>query len=160
MFPQTLILPFAQIGLAGLIALSQLSPLPAGTPATANTSGTPTVETNAKALTPSEEMQALIAQIARDEHVSVKTMLAIARCESTFRQFDENGAVLRGTHNPKDVGLFQINEEYHLEDSEAEGFDIHTAEGNARFAAHLLKEKGTSPWNWSKPCWGKELSAE
>ena len=82
-------------------------------------------------------------------------MIEIARCESGLRQFDENGEVLRGKINPKDVGIFQINEYYHLEASRALGYDIYTREGNIGYAIYLYNLQGTQPWNWSRGCWDK-----
>lgn len=78
----------------------------------------------------------------------------IAWCESKNRQFDENGAVLRGKVNPLDTGYFQLNKKYHLADSIRLGMDIETLEGNKAYAQHLYETQGTTPWNWSKPCWG------
>lgn len=83
--------------------------------------------------------------------------LSIAKCESEVRQFDENGDVLRGIQNPKDIGVFQINEKYHLDDSIKIGFDIYTVDGNIAYAMHLLDTQGTRPWNWSKNCWGETI---
>jgi len=85
----------------------------------------------------------------------VKTDLAlrIARAESNFHQHDSNGNVLRGIVNSADVGIFQINEKYHLDRSEKLGFDIHNAHDNIGYAMWLLKNDGTSPWNWSKFKW-------
>lgn len=84
-------------------------------------------------------------------------MVEIARCESRFRQLDAHGNVLRGEQNPLDVGVFQINEKYHLADSKKMGLDIHTLKGNIEYARYLYDNQGTKPWNWSKPCWGKYL---
>lgn len=81
-------------------------------------------------------------------------MVHVARCESHFRQFHD-GESLRGRVNPKDIGIFQINERYHLATATKKGFDIHTVEGNIAYARYLYDTKGTAPWIWSKPCWGK-----
>lgn len=78
----------------------------------------------------------------------------IAWCESQNRQFNEDGSVLRGVVNPLDTGKFQINEKYHLANSIRLGFDIHTLEGNEGYAQHLFETQGSTPWNWSRPCWG------
>ena len=80
-----------------------------------------------------------------------KAMLALARCESTFRQF-KDGEVLRGLINPLDVGLYQINEGYHLADAIRLGYDIHTLEGNTAYANWLVKRQGYKPWNSSNHC--------
>jgi hypothetical protein len=82
-------------------------------------------------------------------------MVQVARCESQYRQFNADGSVLRGKVNPLDAGIFQINEKFHLADSEAMGIDIHTIEGNIAYARHLYNTAGTTPWGWSRPCWGQ-----
>ena len=88
------------------------------------------------------------------------TLSAICGCESagnpraTPYQFNADGTVLRGRVNPQDVGMCQINERYHLADSIALGYDIYTAEGNWGYATYLLETQGTTPWNWSRHCWG------
>jgi len=81
-------------------------------------------------------------------------MQKIAYCESRNRQFDKDGSVIRGVVNSKDVGIFQINERYHLSDSQKMGINIHTVEGNLEYAKYLYEKQGTRPWNSSKPCWG------
>lgn len=93
--------------------------------------------------------------------VGVDPLLAnkIAYCESTMRQFDKNGQVMRGVENPGDVGLFQINEEYHRQRSEALGYDIHTTEGNIDYALWLIKHEGAKHWKASEKCWGKLAKA-
>ena len=90
-------------------------------------------------------------------HFSDTPILAeIARCESQFRQFDrKTGEVLRGVVNNRDVGVMQINEYYHLETAEKANINIYTLEGNLEYGRKLYKQFGTSPWNASKPCWGK-----
>lgn len=65
---------------------------------------------------------------------------------------------MRGEVNSKDVGVMQINEYFHLEDSKKLGFDIHTLKGNMAYARHLYEEKGLQPWISSKPCWGSRIS--
>jgi len=82
-----------------------------------------------------------------------KILIDIARCESSFRHTDKNGDVLRGYVNPADVGVMQINERFHLEDSKKLGYDIHTIEGNMAYARHLYDKKGARPWLASSKCW-------
>ncbi len=84
----------------------------------------------------------------------------IAVCESGDRQFEDNGSVKRGIINKKDVGKYQINEKYHLEDSKKMGYDIYTEEGNERYALYLYKMEGTAPWIASKSCWNKPVQVE
>jgi len=80
----------------------------------------------------------------------------IAWCESRNRQFDADGFVLRGEVNPQDIGKYQINEYYHLEESKRLGMNIYTLEGNTAYAKYLYSKQGTQPWNWSKTCWGNK----
>jgi len=82
-------------------------------------------------------------------------MIAVASCESHFRQTNKDGSVFRGKQNPKDVGALQINEYYHLADAKKLGLNIHTLEGNIAYARILYDRNGTRDWNWSKPMWSK-----
>ena len=84
-------------------------------------------------------------------------MEKVAYCESTYMQFDSVGVVHRGIVNNKDVGIFQINEKYHLKRSQDLGMDIYSIEGNMEYARVLYEEQGLQPWSASKPCWGKFL---
>ncbi|MEY2641006.1 MAG: hypothetical protein RL150_399 [Candidatus Parcubacteria bacterium] len=106
-----------------------------------------TVETSAATATTEEQVR---------EYFSDTPILAeVARCESQFRQFDENGQVLRGKVNAQDVGVMQINEKYHLETAQKLGLDLHTLDGNMAYAHYLYEKEGTRPWNYSSACWGK-----
>jgi len=82
-------------------------------------------------------------------------MADIARCESHFRQTDKNGKVLRGDADANDVGVMQINERYHLTQSEKLGYDIYTLEGNMEYARYLYEKEGARPWLASSKCWAK-----
>lgn len=83
-------------------------------------------------------------------------MYQVARCESTWRQYDQKtGKVLRGNVDANDVGVMQINERYHLDQSESLGYDIHTLEGNMKYARYLYRNQGLQPWSASKPCWSR-----
>lgn len=85
----------------------------------------------------------------------IPIMVDIARCESTFRQYDKNGNVLRGKANRYDVGVMQINEYFHLEKSEKLGYDIYSIEGNMAYARYLYEKEGARPWLASSNCWAK-----
>jgi hypothetical protein len=93
-----------------------------------------------------------IKELVEDEFGRGHIMVAVARCESQYRQFND-GAVLRGRVNSKDIGIFQINEGYHLSIAVQKGHDIYTPEGNIAYARYLYDEKGTAPWSASAPCW-------
>lgn len=91
----------------------------------------------------------------REEMKDMPVLIDIARCESKFRQWEDNGTVLRGKINKKDVGIFQINEKYHLKASKKLGMNIYTVDGNIAYARYLYKKEGSTPWNWSGHCWSK-----
>ncbi len=95
----------------------------------------------------------MIEQKATEMGVDSALAQDIAFCESTSRQFARDGDVLRGKKNPNDLGLFQINQKYHLEKSRELGFDIRTTEGNIDYAMWLLKHEGSRHWRSSKNCW-------
>lgn len=79
----------------------------------------------------------------------------IAKCESGFTQFTPDGTIARGKKNKYDVGIMQINEIYHLDDSKKAGMDIYSIDGNLAYAKHIYNLYGTSPWSSSQKCWGK-----
>jgi hypothetical protein len=83
----------------------------------------------------------------------------IARCESSFRQYDENGDVLRGKVNKSDLGLMQINEYYHGISAEKLGFDLETPEGNMAYAKYLYEREGGQPWKASSNCWKSAMKS-
>ncbi|MCX6713954.1 MAG: hypothetical protein NTV48_02510 [Candidatus Vogelbacteria bacterium] len=98
----------------------------------------------------------LIIDTSKKYGVYADTALRIAKCESNFQQYDENGNIVRGKVNPNDAGVFQINEKYHLRRSQGLNLDIHTTKGNIEYAMWLMKNEGNKHWNWSKPCWGAD----
>lgn len=124
-----------QIGLASLIALnsSQMAPV--------------------VIMSAASSVEDLIVTKAQTLGLDSQNAVKIAFCESGLQQFNQNGQVLRGERNPADVGVFQINERYHLEKSRTLGFDIYTTAGNLDYALWLLKNEGTRHWNSSRFCW-------
>lgn len=98
----------------------------------------------------SKQVEAYVKSYFADNPI----LAEIARCESTYRQLDEDGQVLRGIVNTKDVGVMQINETYHAKQAEKLGLDLHDFEDNLAYAKQLYEKQGTQPWISSKPCWG------
>ena len=98
--------------------------------------------------------QAHKAQLSYDEFLEMKR---IAQAESGWRQFNEDGSVLRGVENNNDVGIFQINLKYHLERSSSLGYDVMDWKGNIDYSVYLYKTDGNYHWNWSKERW-KEIN--
>lgn len=83
----------------------------------------------------------------------------VAMCESTFKQFNADGSVLRGKANAADVGVMQINEKYHAKRALDLEIDIYSLEGNLEYGKLLYTEQGTKPWNASSPCWSKQVAS-
>lgn len=96
-----------------------------------------------------------IEEYVRNYFSDIPVMIEIAKCESRFRQSDEEGNVLRGEQNTLDRGVMQINEFYHNENSEKLGYDIMTLKGNTSYARALFEKYGVKPWSSSYKCWGK-----
>jgi hypothetical protein len=94
----------------------------------------------------------------RKAYADQPLLVEIARCESTFRQFGDNGKVIRGRVNDDDIGVMQINEMYHGETADRMGIDIYTIEGNVAFAKYLYGKYGSKPWSSSAPCWSKSIA--
>ena len=82
-------------------------------------------------------------------------MIRVSYCESKWRQFRKDGRLLRGETTPADVGAFQINEYYHGAAAKRMGIDLHTLEGNMKFADYLYRTQGLQPWSASRRCWGR-----
>lgn len=86
-------------------------------------------------------------------------MVEIARCESRFRQFEVDGTPLKNDEGSSATGVLQIMASYHREDALNLGYDIDTLAGNLAYGRHLYDNKGTQPWNESKPCWSSAITA-
>lgn len=80
-------------------------------------------------------------------------MVRVAKCESTLAHYDKDGRVKK---NPRSSahGLFQILAKTHGPSAQKRNLDIMTIEGNIRYARVLYNERGLSPWNASRACWG------
>lgn len=85
-------------------------------------------------------------------------MVAVARCESGFRQYEKDGRVLKSHYGTDDWGVFQINKKYHLADARKMGMDVDTLEGNIAYAKYLYKKNGLRDWKWSRKCWEGEIA--
>ncbi len=81
-------------------------------------------------------------------------LIPICKCESGLRQFNKDGTVLRGRVNKLDVGICQINTHYHGQQALAMNLDLETESDNITYANYLYSTQGSTPWDWSKSCWG------
>jgi hypothetical protein len=89
--------------------------------------------------------------------VHAPIMIEIARCESGFRHFNEDGRIIQGEVDHLDTGIFQISKKYWLDDSIKLGYNIATLAGNIKMAKHIYDRYGTEPWNASRSCWMRAL---
>lgn len=88
----------------------------------------------------------------------IPILAAVAKCESQTTHATDDGELLRGIVNPKDVGVMQINESIHSKRAKELGYNIYTLEGNLAYARFLYEEFGLSPWSASKRCWIPHLA--
>ena len=100
----------------------------------------------------------MIKETSEKYGVDDQLAVEIARCESGLRQYSSDSTIVRGKVNPKDVGVFQINEDYHLRQSQEQGQNIYTTRGNIEYAILLIKKSGNKPWSASKSCWGDQVA--
>lgn len=123
-----------------------------GTTSAPVSTSTPKVVSAAKV---ESELKKTTKELVSDYFSDIPIMVQIAKCESQFTQLNEDGSIHRGRVNNADVGTFQINEYYHLKESQKRNEDIYSVEGNMKYARHLYESEGTDPWSASAPCWGK-----
>lgn len=91
----------------------------------------------------------------KDYFKDTPVMIAIAECESTFRQYDpETGEPLPNGQGSSAIGVFQIMASYHADPASEMGWDIRDFNGNVRYAEYLYETQGTKPWEASQKCWG------
>lgn len=88
----------------------------------------------------------------REYFKDIPVMIPIAKCESSFRQFDSSQQPLRGGTGSM-IGVYQIGEEYHRTTAQELGLNIDTLSGNMAYARHLYEKDGTDPWLSSFACW-------
>ena len=100
----------------------------------------------------------VIESYVRSQFGDVPILVDVARCESSFRQFNPDGTVVHGRVDNDDIGVMQINERYQGDSAKKLGYDIYTVEGNVAYAKHLYQKQGAQPWSSSEPCWSTSLA--
>jgi hypothetical protein len=95
----------------------------------------------------------VIEAYLRKEYADTPLLVEVARCESTFRHYTEDGKIVRGRINKSDIGVMQINTFYHGETAAKLKIDLYTLEGNVAYAKYLYSKYGAQPWSASSPCW-------
>jgi hypothetical protein len=101
-----------------------------------------------------------VEQYVREYFSDTPIMIEVARCESRFKQFDNDGSIHRGVVNNLDLGVMQVNEYYHGKTAIKLGLNLYTIQGNVAYAKYLYEKEGTQPWSSSSPCWNKSKVAK
>jgi hypothetical protein len=76
-------------------------------------------------------------------------MIAIAKCESGFRQFTSSGKPLYGGLGGQMIGVFQFHTTSHTTRARSLGYDLGMLDGNLAYARYLYNQAGTDPW-WER----------
>ncbi len=105
-----------------------------------NTETATTTATSTPKLPTLAESEAIVRKYFVDDPI----MITIAKCESGFRQYNNNDAPLIG--HGLYVGVFQIDQNIHAEFAKSLGMDIYTLDGNLAYAKRLKNASGTRPW--------------
>ena len=135
----------------GLITALSLVTLAVKQPATSTVINESSIGEVIATTTSKEEINKVLATVFPDQ-AERDIMRKVALCESRlYHEID--GEVVRGKVNSNDRGLFQINTVFHEKQAERLGYDIHTIEGNARYAKYLFDKNGLRDWDSSKRCW-------
>ena len=103
---------------------------------------------------PNAGVEALVDQY----FAATPIMIAIAKCESRFREFNATGAPLDGGSGGM-VGVYQVNSRVHKKIALSMGMDIDTTIGNLEYANYLYQQEGTVPWVSSQTCWQKAINS-
>ncbi len=101
-----------------------------------------------------------VAKFLKDYFADVPLLAKIGACESHNRQYNSNGATLRGEQNSYDRGVMQINVLYHQKTANEMGLDLNKIDDNVAFARYLYEKFGAKPWMSSSPCWSKFSSPD
>lgn len=99
----------------------------------------------------------LIEARVREYFADIPIMIEIARCESTFQQYEEDGRPLMNRLGSSAMGVFQIMFSIHNAYAEVLELDIQTLDGNMAYARYLYETQGVKPWEASQDCWGGTL---
>ncbi|MDX9893703.1 MAG: peptidoglycan-binding protein [Patescibacteria group bacterium] len=83
-------------------------------------------------------------KMVRSYFADIPVMIDVAKCESGFRQFKDDGTVVKayGLY----IGVFQIDEKIHAEYAKSLGMDIYTLPGNLAYARRLYEQRGLAAW--------------
>jgi len=97
-----------------------------------------------------EDIPNILELVAKQENIDYKQLKELALCESTLRHYkdEKNKKVLTGVKNPKDTGVFQINEIIWKKQAEELNLDINDPIDNCLLAVWIIKNDSRSWKNW------------
>ena len=110
------------------------------------------------AASPNAGLEAMTKQKLNEAHASA--LIPVVACESGFRQYRENGNLLRNPTVKDVVGIMQLREKFHpdpavLSEYNSEhgtnyrrnDFDLEDPEENVDYGIILYKVEGLDPWD-------------
>lgn len=100
-----------------------------------------------------EVASSTVEKEVRAFYADTPVLVDIARCESSFKHFDEAGNVLMNKHGSSATGVMQIMASVHEKEAAKHGWSIRDLNGNLQYARYLYEREGTKPWNESITCW-------
>ncbi len=109
--------------------------------------------------------EAIVSDLASTEAIvrsyfhDIPVMISVARCESTFRHYLQDGSILQGRVDKADTGVMQINKRYHESTATAMNLNLENIYDNMEYARYLYEKQGVQPWSASAPCWDRSLAA-
>lgn len=113
--------------------------------------GTQTIENllvkkNEKKTLTKKDVEILIRSVAKMESVDPDLAVRVAKCESDLNP----EAINVNAKGSRDRGIFQINDKWHPEITDAMAFDIFSS---TQFFCKAFKNGNLSWWDASKKCW-------
>jgi len=98
---------------------------------------------------------AYVEAVVRDYFKDIPVMIEIARCESGFRQYEDNGLMVENPSPDSSAsGVYGILYIKHFKLwSTSPETNITTLKGNLAYARKMYMESGTAPWAESESCW-------
>ena len=73
-------------------------------------------------------------------------MVEVARLESNFVHYKENGEVLKGWITPADIGLMQVNCTAWCGKAKEMGLNLHNIIDNVHMARYIYDTQGITAW--------------
>jgi hypothetical protein len=73
-------------------------------------------------------------------------MIQVAKMESRFTHYKEDGTVLEGWITKGDLGLFQISRPHWQKEADRLGLNLHNIVDNVKMARYIYDKQGITAW--------------